>query len=239
MRGNLGVSSRKRPGTCLRVVGLLFGALLLAGGGLDRGPAAAAANPPSPVPAKGMFLVASPDLADPNFRESVILICEHSPAGTLGLVINRPTNLLLSEALPAIAALQGTTHVLFAGGPVQPDAILMLFRADRAPADTRPVAEGIYIGGNSKLVEDTIAKPGAQARFRAFAGYAGWGPGQLAGEMAQGAWRLVPADPGSIFEKNPGEIWSSLGGRSVPTAGQRLETRLGADAFIRWPSASF
>lgn len=229
------MSSRQGHGRRLWVISVLFGAALLAwavrGEGLTSAEAATLA--PSPIPAKGMFLVASPDLADPNFRESVILICEHSPSGTLGLVINRPTNLLLSEALPAIAALQGTAHVLFAGGPVQPDAILMLFRADRAPADTRTVAEGIYIGGSSKLVEDVIATPGSQARFRAFAGYAGWGPGQLAGEMAQGAWRLVPADPGSIFEKNPGEIWTSLGGRSVSTAGQQLETRLGTDAFMR------
>jgi len=173
-----------------------------------------------------MLLVASPDLGDPNFRESVILICDHGPSGTLGLVINRPTNLLLSEALPAVPVLKGTAHLLFAGGPVQPDAILMLFRAARAPADTRTVVDGIHIGGSVKAVEDVLGQPDAQHRFRAFAGYAGWGPGQLEWETAQGSWKLVPADPGSVFEKNPGDIWSSLVGTGQgPAAGQRLETR--------------
>ncbi len=69
---------------------------------------------------KGVLLVASPSLLDPNFRQTVILICDHGSAGTLGLVLNRPTNLLLSEALSDVPSLQGTAHLLFAGGPVQP-----------------------------------------------------------------------------------------------------------------------
>ena len=69
---------------------------------------------------KGVFLVASPSLNDPNFRETVVLILEHGAQGTLGLILNRATSMLLSEALPEVSALKGTTHRLFAGGPVQP-----------------------------------------------------------------------------------------------------------------------
>lgn len=195
--------------------------------------------PRAPVIARGMLLVASPDLGDPNFRESVILICDHGPSGTLGLIINRPTNLLLSEALPAVPVLKGTAHLLFAGGPVQPEAILMLFRAAQAPADTRTVVEGIHIGGSVKAVEDILGQPDAQHRFRAFAGYAGWGPGQLEWETAQGSWRLAPADPGSVFEKNPGDIWSSLVDTGqVPASGRRQETRAWDGRVIRNGSAA-
>jgi putative transcriptional regulator len=157
-----------------------------------------------------MFLVASPSLADPNFHHTVILICEHGLEGTLGLVINRPTDMLLSEALPAVPVLKGTSYVLFVGGPVQPEGILMLFRAVLEPADTRRVLDGIYLGGNLSIMERLITKPEPTETFRAFAGYAGWGPGQLQYEMAQGSWVLRPADTVSIFDKDPGGLWSEL-----------------------------
>nr|MBI3611890.1 YqgE/AlgH family protein [Nitrospirota bacterium] len=162
---------------------------------------------------KGVLLVATPSLLDPNFSHTVILICDHGSAGTLGLVLNRPTNLLLSEALSDVPSLQGTAHLLFAGGPVQPDAMLMLLRLAKEPAQARRVLDGIYLGGNLKDLERIIAKPAPAETFRAFAGYAGWGPGQLASEMAQGSWRVLPADAKTIFEKNPADLWQELNGR--------------------------
>jgi len=190
---------------------------------------------------KGVFLVASPSLVDPNFRRTVILICDHSSAGTLGLILNRPTNLLLSEALSDVPSLQGTAHLLFAGGPVQPDAMLMLFRLVQEPAQARRVLDGIYLGGNLKDLERIIVKPAPAETFRAFAGYAGWGPGQLASEMAQGSWRVLPADATSIFEKNPADLWQELNDRpELPGQIQALDRRgrsgtrsiVGVDAHV-------
>ncbi len=177
---------------------------------------------------KGVLLVASPSLSDPNFRQTVILICDHGSAGTLGLVLNRPTNLLLSEALSDVPSLQGTAHLLFAGGPVQPDAMLMLFRLAQEPAQARLVLDGIYLGGNRKDLERVIAKPAPAETFRAFAGYAGWGPGQLASEMAQGSWRVLPADATSIFEKNPADLWQELSDRPEPPGQIQAFNRRGA-----------
>src|SRR5215467_7295090 len=77
---------------------------------------------------KGVFLVASPSLNDPNFQQTVVLVLEHGPQGTLGLILNRATDMLLSEALPDVSILKGTTHRLFAGGPVQPNILLLLSR---------------------------------------------------------------------------------------------------------------
>ena len=176
------------------------------------------------APAKGMFLVASPDLADPHFQRTVILICEHSSEGTLGLVINRPTDLLLSEALPALAVLKGTSYVVFAGGPVQPGGILMLFRIVREPEQQRQVLDGVYIGGSLNVMERLITKPEPTETFRAFAGYAGWGPGQVEYEMARGSWVLMPADTTTIFDKDPGGIWSDLL-EAVPAPGM-IRTRM-------------
>lgn len=183
---------------------------------------------------KGVLLVARPGLADPNFRQTVILICDHGPDGTLGLVLNRPTNLLLSEALSDVPSLQGTAHLLFAGGPVQPDAMLMLFRLTREPVHARRVLEGIYLGGNLKDLERVLTKPAATEAFRAFAGYAGWGPGQLASELTQGSWRVLPADAASLFEKNPADLWKELNDRpELPGQVQARDARRGHPFLAR------
>lgn len=158
----------------------------------------------------GIFLVASPALGDPNFRQTVVLICIYEPEGTLGVVVNRPTDLLLSEALPAIPGLQGKPDVLFAGGPVQPNGLVLLFRVDQEPADTRKVLQGVYMGGNIDTLARILSQPKPNEAFRAYAGYAGWAPGQLEFEMAMGSWALVPADAASIFEKDPARLWDEL-----------------------------
>jgi putative transcriptional regulator len=159
---------------------------------------------------KGVLLVAHPSLMDPNFRQTVVLVCEHGAEGTLGVIINRPTPLLLSEALPAISVLKGTSYVLFAGGPVQPDGILMLFRVAEAPDQLRKVLERVYLGLNREILERVITKPNPTETFRAYAGYAGWAPGQLEFEMAMGSWAVIPADPASIFDKMPETLWTEM-----------------------------
>lgn len=159
---------------------------------------------------KGVFLVASPNLTDPNFRQTVVLICEFGPEGTLGIIVNRPTNVPLSEALPQITALKETSHVLFAGGPVQPNGILMLFRVRQEPAGSRRVFEEVYLGGNMQTLERVLTRPEPTETFRAYAGYAGWAPGQLEFEMALGSWATVQADARSIFEKESANLWLDM-----------------------------
>ena len=92
---------------------------------------------------KGVLLVASPSLDDPNFRQAVVLVVEHGPGGTLGLILNRSTNVLLSHALPNLTVLKGTTYRLFMGGPVEPTRLLLLFRLKEPPADARAVFDEI------------------------------------------------------------------------------------------------
>lgn len=166
--------------------------------------------PSTPAIKKGVLLVAHPSLMDPNFRQAVVLICESGADGTLGVIINRPTGLLLSEALPALPVLKGTSYVLFAGGPVQPDGILMLFRIVEVPDQLKKVLERVYMGLSREILERVITKPNPTETFRAYAGYAGWAPGQLEFEMAMGSWAVIPGDPSSIFDKMPETLWTEM-----------------------------
>ena len=156
---------------------------------------------------KGVLLVASPSLNDPNFRETVVLIVEHGSEGTLGLILNRSTKVLLSEALPDLTVLKGTSYRLFAGGPVQPTLLLLLFRLKDPPADARSVFDGVYVGGTPKVLEGIITRAKPTETFRVFAGFASWAPGQLGYEMLQGAWATLPPDSSDIFDKDPATLW--------------------------------
>ena len=155
----------------------------------------------------GVLLVASPSLQDPNFLHSVVLIVEHGPRGTLGLVLNRSTGVLLSEALPDLTVLKGTTHRLFAGGPVELNRLLLLFRLKEPPAGSRLIFDGVYLGDTPKILERIIAQAKPTDTFRAFAGSARWAPGQLKYEMLQGAWAILPPDSSGIFDKDPATFW--------------------------------
>jgi putative transcriptional regulator len=157
--------------------------------------------------ARGALLVASPSLDDPNFHQTVILIVEHGPGGTLGLVLNRATRVLLSDALPDMTVLTGTNHRLFAGGPVERTRLLMLFRLMEATGEAQSVFDGVYVGGSPEILERIITKAKPTETFRAFAGYAGWGPMQLESEILEGAWAVLPPDPAGMFDKDPATLW--------------------------------
>lgn len=170
----------------------------------------------TPTLGKGIFLVAAPSLRDPNFRQTVILLCEHSPEGALGVVVNRPTAMVVSEALAQIPVLEGQHHVLFSGGPVQPNQVLLLYRLTHEPSDTHHIFDGVYLGGDVQVVERLLIQSTGRESFRAYVGYSGWAPGQLENEMKTGSWITMPADPSIVFEKDPAQIWPdilrSLGG---------------------------
>ena len=159
---------------------------------------------------KGVFLVATPSLRDPNFRQTVILLCEHGPEGALGVVVNRPTAMLISEALPQVPILEGQRHVLFAGGPVQTNQVVILYQLSQKPTDTHHVFDGVYLGGNMEALERVLQVPTESDFFRAYAGYSGWGAGQLENEMKTGSWITLPADPMVVFQKEPSRIWSDI-----------------------------
>ncbi|MDN5942454.1 MAG: YqgE/AlgH family protein, partial [Nitrospira sp.] len=184
---------------------------------------------------KGVLLVASPSLEDPNFRQAVVLVVEHGSEGTVGLILNRPTKLLLSEVLPDITVLKGTSYRLFAGGPVEASRFLLLFRAEEPPADARPVFDGVYLGRTPKALEHIITRAKPTEAFRTFAGFAAWAPRQLEAEMLLGAWAILPPDSG-IFDKDPAKLWQDCISRlkaprvqGVTWSGPRCSRNRGGD----------
>lgn len=200
---------RHSPGTCVRAARSTLQRVLCAGLLIVLSAGSVLAEDafvPSAV-TKGALLVASPSLNDPNFHHTVLLLIKHGSEGTLGLVLNRSTNVRLSQVLPNLTALNGTDHRLFAGGPVEPTRLLLLFRLKDPPADARPVIDGLYVGSTLALLERVLTEAKPNEMFRAFAGYAGWAPGQLEFEMLQGSWGVLPLDGVDIFGKDPASLW--------------------------------
>ncbi len=102
---------------------------------------------------KGIFLIAAPSLRDPNFRQTVVLLCEYGPEGALGVVVNRPTAMSISEALPQVPIIEGAGHVLYAGGPVQTNQVMLLYRGREFPENAHHVFDGVCLGGDMGMVE--------------------------------------------------------------------------------------
>lgn len=156
----------------------------------------------------GMLLVAEPAMRDPNFRQTVVLLCQHDADGTFGLVVNRPTIHQLAEVLVEPV---GLDHRLFLGGPVQPDTLHFVHGYTDTIEQAIPVAPGLGWGGPFDAVAEAIRLGQLDgSRFRFFVGYAGWEPGQLETEIEQGGWRTVPADGHLVLDADPEALWRSL-----------------------------
>ena len=163
---------------------------------------------------KGKFLVASKELRDPNFFETVVLLLEYDRNGAMGLVINRPSTLKLSKVLPDIEGLQKRSDTIYLGGPVAKNQLMLLIRTSSPPEGSRLVFKDIYLSSSQEIIEKMVDNPDTPERFRVYAGYAGWAAGQLDHEVSRGSWHILQADQGSVFDKTPSEIWPELIRRS-------------------------
>lgn len=162
------------------------------------------------APAKGLFLVADERMVDPRFKARVILLIRHDADGSAGLVINRSSRLPLDAVLPKETRLDLQGRTLSYGGPVDPQTLLALVKVRTTPAvPAEKILANLYLTGGAMLsqwpeLDDELLD------FRVFAGYAGWGPGQLDGEMQRGSWHLMPADEESVFAGQDEALWESL-----------------------------
>jgi len=156
---------------------------------------------------RGRLLVAAPALVDPNFHRAVVLMLEHSPDGALGLVLNRPTPLVSREALPAhLAELLPGDERVFEGGPVQPEAVILL-------ADFVDGAEAATLAFGSVGIVDPEAvggRPDGLRAVRAFGGYAGWAGGQLEREVEDEAWLDAPPETDDVFTDDHDGLWGRV-----------------------------
>ncbi|MDP3939346.1 MAG: YqgE/AlgH family protein [Deltaproteobacteria bacterium] len=162
------------------------------------------------APSGGRFLVAARGMRDPRFSETVILLVVHDENGTMGLVINRPTKVPLSKALPQISWPDDPPRYLFLGGPVIPQGVSFLLRSRETPEPALRILDGVFHSGSPALLAETAAGKAPGTEFRVFAGHAGWAPGQLDGELKRGDWRVLEAQAEDVFHEPPSEIWQEL-----------------------------
>jgi putative transcriptional regulator len=153
----------------------------------------------------GSLLVASPALVDPNFRRTVVLMTHHDPEGAVGIVLSRPSELRIDEAVPDLGELPVVDEIVYVGGPVQPEAVVVLVEFDAAAGASEPI-----VGNVAYLPPDRDAAELGLRRARVFAGYSGWGPGQLEGELEEPAWLVVPAEPDDVFAVDPDTLWRTV-----------------------------
>jgi len=166
----------------------------------------------------GQLLVAAPGMADPRFRETVILMVQHGPEGALGLVINRPleerplAELLAAAGLPD-DGVEGSIRI-FRGGPVQPEVGFVLHSADYDGRGTLAIDGRLAMTANPQILRDIGRHQGPEKHLFAL-GYAGWAPGQLEAELARGDWQLAPADPQLVFDADRASLWDRAMARRV------------------------
>jgi putative transcriptional regulator len=158
----------------------------------------------------GQLLVATPSLDDPNFTRTVILVLQHDDDGALGVVVNRATPVPVGDVLPTWSSLATAPPVLFQGGPVARNSALGLARV--LDADGEPIGWRRLDGplGLVDLDTPTELVSGGLGDLRIFAGYAGWGSGQLEDEIDTGSWFVVDALPGDAFVADPTALWRSV-----------------------------
>lgn len=155
----------------------------------------------------GQLLLASPTLSDPNFRRTVVLVGVHNDEGTMGIVLNRPSDTTVAEAVPVLEPAVDVEEPVFVGGPVQPSSVVLL--AEFLDPDPAALIVLGRIGFPSNETDiDGLAE--RTARRRVFAGYAGWSGGQLDEELAQGDWIVHPACPDDVFTESPEQLWASV-----------------------------
>jgi putative transcriptional regulator len=160
----------------------------------------------SEISLRGRLLIASPALTDPNFARTVVLITEHGDEGAMGVVLNRPSETEVSEVAPELTTFADGEPV-FVGGPVQPQALVVLAEFNNPEIAAWIVAADVgFVAADTD--SDTLEE--SVRRGRVYAGYSGWGAGQLEAELAEDAWIVEPPLPTELFPEDPEQLWHEV-----------------------------
>lgn len=155
----------------------------------------------------GTFLVASRGLLDPNFSRTVVLLVDYSEEGAIGVILNRPTEIKLNEMVTDMEKLQDRPETVWVGGPVAHWQVMLLVRSESDLEGAERVFEDIHFTASRLVLEEIVE---SDTDFRSYAGYAGWSPGQLDGEIERGGWHVLPGDVEMVFDAEPHELWFEL-----------------------------
>jgi putative transcriptional regulator len=159
--------------------------------------------------AKGTFLIAAPEIESGLFFRAVVLICEHSTSGSFGLIINKSIDLELPEDILDMQDLSNPKVGIRAGGPVQPNQMMLLHSSDVIADQTLKICDGVYLGGDLHFLQEAMANPEGP-NIRLCFGYAGWSAGQLEREFLDGGWFLTKATAHYLFQTPSERLWQLL-----------------------------
>jgi putative AlgH/UPF0301 family transcriptional regulator len=158
----------------------------------------------------GKLLVASRDLADPNFAKSVILLVHCDDQGVVGLILNRRTDVGLSRVLEGLQGAKDRSDPAYLGGPVEVSAVFALLQSPAKVEGAEHIFGGVYLVSTKTILEKTLAARPDPKVFHVYLGYAGWTKDQLRKEVELGAWFIFPGDTGAVFNSDPGSLWSQM-----------------------------
>jgi putative transcriptional regulator len=187
------------------------------------------------APAAGRFLVADHGLEDRNFSRTVVLLVAYDGTGAMGLIVNRPSQVSLQEAMPEQDFRDDVPRALYFGGPVLTGGMMVLIRSDTPPEDAALVVDDVYISEGSAVLARIATEALDPDRVRVFAGYAGWGPAQLDNEIARGDWLVRPASGAEVFTADGERLWERVAPPRAPLTAGLDSGRLAA---ARQPRAS-
>ena len=155
------------------------------------------------------LLLSMPQMQDPNFARTVVLLCDYRPEGAFGLVMNRPTDMAAREMVRLDPPVRGGNELrLFVGGPVQPERGWILMPEPPDESEFRTILEGLYLSASPEVLR-RVLETQPPPRARVLAGYAGWGPGQLDEELAASAWLIGDVELDLIFDVEPTAMWDT------------------------------
>jgi len=185
-----------------RYLFVLFIALLAAASAVQ-------ARPPAEAPANSVLLIAKPAIVDPNFTHTVVLVTRTPDEGTVGVILNRPSPIPLSDVLPPELPSGNYHDKLYLGGPVLRQVVIALFHADRPPrAPAFHVLRNVYLSMHPDNIRLLLGN--ARARYRLFLGFSGWAQGQLKAELVARGWYVLPAEEAMLFRRDTSGMWQEL-----------------------------
>lgn len=159
---------------------------------------------------KGILLVASKGMRDPNFRQTVLLLTDHGRRGTIGVILNRPMPTGLDLLFPGNPRLQNAPDRLYFGGPVSGHTLVFIYRSPLKANEALHVVDDLYMSMSPEILAGLLRREAPTQDLRVFRGYAGWAAGQLKAEIGRGAWHVLKVDPETVFSKAPEKLWQEM-----------------------------
>lgn len=158
---------------------------------------------------KGTFIIASPDITSGMYFRGVILLCEHGPTGSFGILVNKALDVEIPEEVINMKEIANTRVQIRAGGPLQPNQMMLVHSSDQIPDQTLKLCDGVFLGGDLQFLQEALSNSNGPDVRLCF-GYCGWGPGQLEREFLSGMWFLCSAQAKHVFETPSDKLWQTV-----------------------------